>query len=184
METPPDIAAADRRTSSPIDQLRMLSRYKRWANRIAFESVMAIPEAEALKPRMTTFKNMVHTLNHVYVVDDIFRHHLTGRPHTYRARNTERTPPLQTLWSSTQEMDSWYVDAVDGWRDDDLMTAVNFEFVDGGAGCMTREQIIFHLVNHSTYHRGFIGDMLKQVPYHWPATDLTVFLGLSTAAHK
>lgn len=161
---------------SLVDKLKMLLRYKAWANQIAFQGVMAIPEEEALKPRMTTFKNMVHTLNHVYVVDDIFRHHLTGRRHTYTMRNTPGTPPLKDLWEAVQEMDRWYIALVDGWTAEDSSSTVNFEFVGGGMGEMTREDIILHLVNHSTYHRGFVGDMLKQVPYYWPANDLTVFL--------
>lgn len=160
----------------PADTLIKLLRYKTWANRIAFESVMAIPEAEALKPRMTVFGNMVRTLNHVYVVDDIFRHHLTGRRHAYAARNTVETPSLADLWTATQAMDAWYLAQVRGWTAEELGRRVPFEFVGGGAGVMTQEEIILHLVNHATYHRGFIGDMLKQVPYDWPANDLTVFL--------
>ncbi len=154
----------------------MLVRYKAWANEIAFSSVMAIPEEEALRPRMTTFGNMVHTLNHVFVVDDIFRHHLTGRPHGYTMRNTVETPPIRDLWAATQEMDRWYVDTVDEWSEDDLRAVVAFVFAGGGDGAMTKEEIVLHVVNHATYHRGFVGDMLKQVPYHWRANDLTVFL--------
>ena len=41
---------------------------------------------------------------------------------------------------------------------------------------MTREEIVLHLVNHSTYHRGYVGDMLKQVPYYRPANDLTMLV--------
>jgi uncharacterized damage-inducible protein DinB len=125
---------------------------------------------------MTVFGNMVRTLNHVYVVDDIFRHHLTGRRHAYATRNTEETPALAALWAATQEMDAWYLGQVTGWTPEDLVRMVHFEFVGGGAGAMTQEEIILHLVNHTTYHRGFIGDMLKQVPCDWPANDLTVFL--------
>jgi uncharacterized damage-inducible protein DinB len=154
----------------------MLLRYKEWADRIAFEAVMAIPEAEALKPRMTTFNNMVQTLNHVYVVDDIFRHHLTGRKHSYKMRNTVETPLIANLWRSVQEMDRWYIDEVKGWTCEELSQIVNFEFVGGGAGAMTKEEIVLHIVNHTTYHRGFVGDMLKQVPYNWPANDLPVFI--------
>lgn len=161
---------------SSVDTVRMLTRYKAWANGIAYASVMTIPEAEALKPRMTTFNNMVYTLNHVYVIDDIFRHHLTHRAHPYTARNTEKCPSLGDLWTATQEMDGWYNDLVDGWSSADLGAVVNFDFIGGGASAMTKEQIILHLVNHATYHRGFVGDMLKQVPYYWPANDLTVFL--------
>jgi uncharacterized damage-inducible protein DinB len=41
---------------------------------------------------------------------------------------------------------------------------------------MTCEQIILHLVNHATYHRGFVGDMMYQARVTPPANDLTVFL--------
>ncbi len=156
--------------------LLTLLRYKQWANRIAFEAVTAIPEDEALRPRSTTFGNMVHTLNHVYVIDDIFRHHLTGRAHGYTTRNTAGTPAIGDLWRAVEDMDRWYIDHVSDWTERDVSRVVDFEFVGGGRGAMTGEEIILHLVNHSTYHRGFLGDMLKQVPYNWPACDLTVFL--------
>lgn len=53
------------------DLARMLTRYKAWANEIVFSTVAALPEGEATKPRPTLFKNMVHTLNHPYVIDRI-----------------------------------------------------------------------------------------------------------------
>jgi hypothetical protein len=56
--------------------------------------------------------------------------------------------------------------------DDDLRTIVEFEFVGGGKGSMTKEEIIFHIVTHTTDHRGVVGDMLKQAPYNWLVNDL------------
>ena len=49
-------------------------------------------------------------------------------------------------------------------------------FVGGGEGTMTCAEILMHLVNHTTYHRGYIADMLYQVPANPPTTDLTVFI--------
>ncbi|MGU4174406.1 DinB family protein, partial [Pseudomonas aeruginosa] len=108
--------------------------------------------------------------------DDIFRHHLQGKKHGYTARNTDHTPTIGELWQAVQEMDRWYVDMVDTWVDVDLATAVHFEFVGGGKGVMTREQIVLHIVNHGTYHRGFVGDMMYQVPFTPPSNDLPVFI--------
>jgi len=73
-------------------------------------------------------------------------------------------------------MNEWYLAAVKQWSVDDLNCPVSFTFVDGQPGRMTREQIILHVVNYATYHRGFVGDMLKQIPENWPSNDLTVFL--------
>jgi uncharacterized damage-inducible protein DinB len=180
------MASLDRRTSPDTGvltasglcgtSLAMLVRYKAWADKLVFDSVMAIPQEEALRPRPTTFGNMVQTLSHVFVVDDIFRHHLLGRPHAYTARILPETPDLPGLRARQEEMDRWYIGQVDSWSEQDRRRRVDFEFVGGGVGEMTREEIVLHVINHTPYHRGFVGDMLKQVPYAWPANDLTVFL--------
>src|SRR6266496_5753248 len=67
---------------------RMLTRYMAWTNQRIFDAVAALPEGEATKPRRSVFKNIVHTLNHVYVIDLIFQAHLEGREHGFTARNT------------------------------------------------------------------------------------------------
>jgi uncharacterized damage-inducible protein DinB len=41
---------------------------------------------------------------------------------------------------------------------------------------MSVSEIIFHIVNHGTYHRGFVSDMMYQIPLVPPANDLTVYL--------
>jgi uncharacterized damage-inducible protein DinB len=76
---------------------RTLTRYNAWANGLIFAAVAALPEGEATKPRASVFRNMVHTLNHSYVIERIFQAHLEGRDHGYTARNTESHPPLAEL---------------------------------------------------------------------------------------
>lgn len=161
---------------SACETLARLVRYKAWANDLIFATLSGLPEEELLKPRPVRLGNMVRTLNHVYVVDDIFRHHLLGLEHGYTDRNTETTPTLTDLRAQVKAMDQWYIDLVDSWTDDDPGIVVHFTFLGGGAGMMTRQEIIFHLINHATYHRGFIGEMLFQVPCVPPASDLSVFI--------
>ena len=154
----------------------MLSRYNAWANRLIFEAVAALPAGEAEKPRQSLFRNMVHMLNHNYVIDRIFQAHLQGREHGYTARNTPDHPPLAELWRAQQEIDTWYI----AWSDDLTPAAgdekVRFTYVGGGQGAMTRGEILLHIVNHTSYHRGFVADLFFQVPARPPTTDLTVYL--------
>jgi uncharacterized damage-inducible protein DinB len=168
MPPEPQLEQASGRAS---ESLRMMIRYKAWADELALESVASIPLEEALKPRQTSFGNIVRTLNHIHVVDDIFRHHLEARPHSYTHRNTDETPSIVDLRDAVRSLNHWYVGRVDSWSADDLATVVDFEFIGGGRGVMTREQVVLHVVNHATYHRGFVGDMLKQIPFTWPAND-------------
>ncbi len=158
------------------DLVRLLLRYKAWANGITFPAILALPGDEALVSRATRFGNIVRTLNHVYVIDDIFRAHLESRDHGYVARNTDETPNLTDLWQMVQGMDQWYISYASELTDAALGEMVRFQFVEGGAGAMTRAEMLLHVVNHGTYHRGFVGDMLYQVPAPFPANDLSAFL--------
>jgi len=163
----------------PETTTRMM-RFKRWANEITFKTVMALPTGEALKARATRFGNMVHTLNHVFVVDDIFRAHLEGRDHCYGARNTPTPPTLDALWAKQQIMDDWWVKCAEGLSEAALAEVIEFEFAGAKPsdtkGAMSRTDIFMHIVNHGNYHRGFVGDMLYQAGVTPPATDLPVFL--------
>ncbi len=155
---------------------RMLTRYNAWSNKLMFDAVAALPAGEATKPRQSLFKNMVHTLNHNYVIDRIWQGHLEGREHGYTARNTADHPPLAELWDAQQEIDKWYVAWSDGLSDTALDEQVNFTLIGGNAGVMTRGEILLHVVTHTNYHRGFVADLLFQVPTRPPTMDLPVYL--------
>ena len=155
---------------------RMLTRYNHWANRMIFDAVAALPEGEAVKERQSLFRNMVHTLNHNYVIDRIWQAHLEGRSHGYAARNTPDHPPLAGLWRQQQEIDRWYVTWSDALSDAALEEAMCFTLIGGNEGVMTRGEILLHVVNHTSYHRGFVADLFYQVPARPPTTDLPVYL--------
>jgi len=156
--------------------LANLLRYKAWANRTLFTTVGRLPAGEATKPRATRFGNIVHTLNHVFVVEDIFRAHLEGRSHGYTSRNTAAPPPLEDLRAKVEAMDRWWIDYLSSLKTEQLDEVVHFEFVDGDHGSMTRREILLHLVIHATYHRGFVGEMLFQAAVDPQATDFTVYV--------
>lgn len=155
--------------------LKML-RYKAWASEISYATAATLPDEELTRVRSTNFGTIAFTLNHLYVVDDIFKAHLTGVPHAYTARNTPTHPPLSALWASVRALDRWYLEYASSLSEEDLHARVRFQFVGGGEGSMTRLEIFLHLVNHTTYHRGFVADMLNQCGVFPRATDLSVFL--------
>ena len=159
-----------------LQAARMLTRYNTWANQLIFEAVAALPEGQATKPRPSLFKNMVHTLNHNYVIDLIWQAHLEGREHDFTARNTPGHPPLEELRAKQQAIDDWYIAWSDAQTDATLAQPVHFTLIGGNRGVMTRGEILLHIVNHTTYHRGFVADFFYQVPARPPTTDLTVFL--------
>lgn len=163
-------------TLSVIHQLRMLTRYTAWANARLFAALRALPAGQAQAPRTTAFGNMVNTLNHAFVVDAIWKAHLEGKPHGYTARITETEPELAALEAAQAGMDQWYVGYADQLSEEKQREVLQFEFVDGGPGTMARADMLLHVVNHKTFHRGYVADMFYQAGSRPPVMDLPVFL--------
>src|ERR1700730_16466976 len=103
-----------------------LARYKAWANALMFKAVTDLPPGEATKERPSLFKNMIHTLNHNYIVATIWRAHLEGREHGFTEHNTSSHPPLDELWSVQRAMDDWYIAFSDSMSETTLQQPINF----------------------------------------------------------
>ena len=160
-----------------VETARMLARYNAWSDKVMFDAVAALPEGEAVKPRASLFKNMVHTLNHIYVIDRIWQAHLEGRDHGYEARNTKEHPSLAELGRLQQQADAWYVAWSDAQTDASLGETVEYTLIGGNRGAMTRGEILLHVVMHTNYHRGYVAEMIYAVPGHRPpAMDLPVYM--------
>jgi uncharacterized damage-inducible protein DinB len=153
-----------------------LLRYKRWADKLIFEAVQALPAEELTRERPTLFKTLLNTLNHIYVVDLVWRAHLEGSSHGISRLSMVLHTKLEDLWKAQRLLDDWYVALGDGLTREAAAEIVEFRFVDGKPGVMSREDMLLHVVNHTTYHRGWVADLFFQIPARPPTTDFPVFL--------
>jgi uncharacterized damage-inducible protein DinB len=160
-----------------VSNARMLARYNAWADRRIIDGVAALPPGEAEKQRTTLFKTMIGTLNHNLVVDLIWQAHLEGREHGFKARNMLLHAELEALRQAQAAIDAWFVSWSDAQSESSLAEKLDFRFISGKAGRMTRLEMLQHIVTHTTYHRGWVAEMFFEVPAKAPDTDLPVFLG-------
>jgi len=159
-----------------VNPIKDLLLYKQWANDLLFGAVSRMPESELTRPRPIIFGSLLRTLNHVHAMDHVWRCHLEGRPHGLTTRNPPECPPFDELDYRQREMDAWYLQYADGLAAGALDHVVEFTFIGGGAGSMSRGEILLHVVNHGTYHRGHVADMMYGTETPPPTTDLPVFL--------
>jgi uncharacterized damage-inducible protein DinB len=160
----------------------MLARYNAWANRTLIDAVAALPPDEPGKQRVTLFKTMIGTLNHIYVVNEIWRAHLQGRDHGFTARNVVLFPELEALGREQDAIDAWYVTWADAQTPETLGETIEFTLIGGTRGAMTRGEVLLHVVTHCSYHRGFVADQFVQVPRPLPVMDLPVYKRIVAAA--
>jgi uncharacterized damage-inducible protein DinB len=165
-----------------VNSVQTLTRYKAWADDAFLSVVESLPEPDLVAPRPILFGNLIRTLNHSYSMDFVWQSHLLGKPHGLTTRNPANHPPIRELADSQRRMDIWYIDYADSLSRDRLGEVVEFEFIGGDIGAMSREDILLHVVNHTTYHRGHVADMLYHLNVVPPTTDLPVFLRASVGA--
>ena len=127
-----------------LEALKSLFGHKAWANRELFAVLATVPR-EPVDP----LHSCIRTLNHVYVVDRLFRAVLAGQPRPVEATNTKATPSLDQLRGDVEATDNWYLNYVAGLAPSALPEALDFTFTDGDHGHMTREEILLHVLTRA-----------------------------------
>ena len=155
-----------------------LTRYKSWANQVLYASLSRLSEDELVSERPIVFGSILATLNHVYAMDQVWQANLRGTPHGFSTRNPGALHGFQELHAFQRWIDDWYVKYASGLSLERRLRdqPVEFTFIGGDRGRMTRGDIVVHVVNHTTYHRGHIADILYTIGVQPPTTDLPVFL--------
>jgi uncharacterized damage-inducible protein DinB len=156
--------------------LQMLTRYRAWADRLLYQSLATVPEQDLVRPQPIIFGNLLRTLNHVNAMDQVWKAHLEGAPHGFTSRNPDDCPDFGTLRTSQEKIDEWYVRFAETLDQAACDETIRFTFIGGGEGTMRRGDILLHVVNHATYHRGHVAMMMYGLSASVPVTDLPVFL--------
>lgn len=154
------------------DTLVTLFRYKRWMDIETLNAIKRMDASAQADKRHLTLRLM----NHIYVVDTIFRANMAGQKHSYTALNTPETPSADELLIMMTECTDGYIHYVNSLSPADLSETIHFQFVDGGKGEMTAIDMLNHVLFHGTYHRGAVGWLLSESGVTPPRDVLTVFL--------
>jgi len=148
--------------------IQAMLNYKAWADQ---ELMNCLNDHQASLPPEVLAKAM-RLMNHIHVVDQIFLAHLQGQAHDFSTTNTEDTPSAEALiWQMGEVNQRLMTEAerLQGGNTDRMA----FRFTDGDAGAMTRDEMLSHVCLHSTYHRGQVGQMLKDLGVAPPRELLT-----------
>lgn len=150
----------------PPSTLQSLFGYKAWANDELFAALATVDVQKHPAETHTAMR----ILNHVYVVDCIFKAHLTGSAHDYAA--------------AVKETDAWFMAYVNTLPEAFLQEQVRFVFTDGDGGMMSREEILLHVATHGGYHRGAAGQAMRSAAVAPPRDLYTRFLHLAELGRR
>ena len=160
--------------------LKGMLAYQAWANDELVEKLAGVDPSSDAGGRYAA----IRLLNHIHVVSRIFAGHLQGGAHGYASDNTEETPEPTALRIALAEVDGWYLDYLETVAEQELAEPVAFIFTDGDQGCMTRQEMLTHVVLHGSYHRGEVGRMLAGIAVSLPWDTYAVHLHRAEPARR
>ncbi len=164
------------------DDILLLYEYDRWANKRVLQAAAALSEEQFTRDLGGSFRSVRDTLLHIiggewgwlaywkapnpgpaFARDLWERHDALFHP--------ERFPNAATVQRKWAEVEKEQVEFVNGVTNESLGKMLPFRTTQASLA-----HLLQHLANHSTYHRGQIALMMRQLGADPVATDFHVFL--------
>lgn len=145
-------------------------RYSAWATKRLLEFAASVPEEHVTKEIANSHGGILKTFQHIYYADRVWLSRMEGAPVAFA--DPEPGPALAELnerWLGILKRFEEWAAAQDPNR------VIAYKNLKGDAFAKPVYQIVFHVVNHGTYHRGQIAAMLRQLGHVPPYTDLIYY---------
>ena len=140
-------------------------RYNNWASRLLMDAARTLPAGELEKPTGISHHSILGTMTHLHFADWI-----------WYTRVAESVPKPAETWDAMErewpELQQRWERFCDGLSEADLARPIPYRSIRGYDAVANVEQVVLHLVNHGTLHRGQVMGMIRQLGIVPPGTDL------------
>ena len=172
-----DAGAARAGVNAYRDHFVTFARYNIWANARLFDACAALPESAYHAARPAAFFGSLHgTLNHILVGDRAWMRRMTGEGETPASLDAELYPTLAELRAARVDEDQRICTFVESLDEAGLMRTVSYHSMTGGADARPVAELLGHLFNHHTHHRGQAHALLSAAGAEPPPLDMIYFL--------
>jgi uncharacterized damage-inducible protein DinB len=164
-------------------EMRELFAFNTWANQRTLGAVEALTAEQFAKPMGSSFSSVRDTLVHIWGVEWVWLERVKGNSPTSfpEAKSFGDLASLRPRWAEVEGNWREYVDELDERLLEEELDYMTLSF---GSSRSPRWQILQHVVNHGTYHRGQVTTMLRQLGAKGIATDLIFFYRERSATAK
>lgn len=159
---------------TPVDEIRELYAYNRWANRRTLDAAATLSPDEYAAPAGGSFGTVRDTLAHMLGAEWVWLNRWLGTsPDGFPSGWDVST--LDTLRARWGEVEGKQRAFVDGLEPDDLYRMVRYRNLAGVEHANELWQLLRHVVNHATYHRGQVTTLLRTLGHPAVSTDLILW---------
>jgi uncharacterized damage-inducible protein DinB len=156
------------------EDFRLLYDYNGWANHRVLNASAALSEEQFTRDLGSSFPSVRDTLVHIFGVEWLWLERWHGRSHDAIPPASD-FPNHEAVGRRWTEIERNLLDYVASLTPDDIQRVVEHQTTRGVSQAQPLWQMLQHVVNHGTYHRGQVTSMLRQLGAHAEATDLILF---------
>jgi len=157
-----------------LSDVRRLFAYTEWANALFFAVVDQLTEEQYTRTIDSSFPSIQDTLAHVVSSEWVWMRRWKGESPTV-VPEWNSGASRETLHEQLRAVEAERKEFLASLDDDALATLVSYRSIKGDPFTLPLGEQFQHVVNHSTYHRGQLTTMLRQVGAAPPGTDLSLF---------
>lgn len=151
------------------------AEYTAWANRQLIEIILQLPEEKQQQVLKSSFNSIHNTLLHVLGAENIWWQRFHNNPGIPASDKTNTASVAEALINQNQLMREWMASIPENQFQEILV----YKNLKGIEYSEPYYQVLLHLFNHSTYHRGQLVTMLRNLDVAViPATDFIVWFRL------
>jgi uncharacterized damage-inducible protein DinB len=148
--------------------------YNAWANRTIFDAVAKLPEEQYLRDLKSSYGGIHGTLAHIAWAEQLWLHRWLGKPNPAvpQGADLKSLAEVRSRWEAVEaERGSFLA----GFNEQRLEDTIRVKPSSGGEFTHSFRQMFRHFINHSSYHRGQIVTLLRQLGSKPPSTDLILY---------
>lgn len=160
---------------SRMDEMRDLYAYNRWANRRVLDAAARLSPEQLSRDLGSSFPSVRETLAHVLAAEWVWLTRWRGSspPGLPESWDLSSLEVVRAQWAEVEADQRAFVEGLDEAA---LDRVVAYRDTRGTPYENPLGQLLRHVVNHSTYHRGQVITMLRQLGAEAVATDYVVYL--------
>lgn len=155
--------------------LQQLATYNAWANGLLLELIQQLPEKQLTADVPSSFNSLQGTLLHMWDAESIWWQRMKLQERIHRPSD-EFSGGIKEIVSSLQAQDRQWAEWVAGAQEHMYGHEFFYYNFQGERFKQPVYQVLLHLFNHNTYHRGQLVNMLRQLGIEKiPQTDFVVW---------
>ena len=154
-------------------EIKLLQAFNAWATTRIFDAVASLPHEDVIKDMKSSHTSIHGTILHQVLAERRWLHRWTGGPAVkpMTAADAPTVAALRRLWEQTGYDGAKFFSTL---TDQKLQAPLTYTDVAGQKTTLPLWQSVLHVVDHSTYHRGQVVALFRQLGHTPPSTGMAL----------